>query len=82
MEDELGGWVPVDPRDQYAIRDGVEDAFSVLEHLSPRLRQIAMLRALGMRHAGPSSTPGSRWQWRSITRRRFPAATAASVMSP
>ena len=53
-----GDWVPVDPHDQYAIRDGVEDAFSVLEHLSPRLQQIAMLRALGLRHAEISKITG------------------------
>ncbi len=53
-----GNWVPVDPHDQYAIRDGVEDAFSVLEHLSPRLQQIAMLRALGLRHAEISKITG------------------------
>ena len=57
-EDQLGGWAPVDPRDQYAIRDGVEDAFSVLEHLSPRLQRIALLRALGMRHAEISEITG------------------------
>jgi hypothetical protein len=42
--------VAVDPRDEYALRDGVEDAFSILERLSPRLRRVAMLRALGPRH--------------------------------
>ena len=59
VEDQPDGdWVPVDPHDQYAIRDGVEDAFSVLEHLSPRLQQIAMLRALGLRHAEISHITG------------------------
>jgi DNA-directed RNA polymerase specialized sigma24 family protein len=59
VEEEAGNnWVPVDPHDQYAIRDGVEDAFSVLEHLSPRLQQIAMLRALGLRHAEISAITG------------------------
>ena len=59
VEDEPdGNWVPVDPHDQYAIRDGVEDAFSVLEHLSPRLQRIAMLRALGLRHAEISKITG------------------------
>src|SRR3954452_5192927 len=59
VEDEPGGdWVPVDPHDQYAIRDGVEDALSVLERLSPRLQQIAMLRALGLRHAEISEITG------------------------
>src|SRR5262245_55270545 len=48
VEYEAGSHVPVDPRDHYAIRDGVEDAFAVLEHLTPRLQQISMLRALGL----------------------------------
>src|SRR3954468_17695868 len=29
-EEPDGNWVPVDPRDHYAIHDDVEDAFSVL----------------------------------------------------
>jgi DNA-directed RNA polymerase specialized sigma24 family protein len=51
-------WVPVDPRDQYAIRDGVEDVFSVLGHLSPHLQQIKLLRALGLYHAEISEITG------------------------
>jgi DNA-directed RNA polymerase specialized sigma24 family protein len=50
VEYELGAWAPVDPHDRYALRDGVEDAFSVLARLPPRLQRIAMLRALGLRH--------------------------------
>src|SRR4051812_33057760 len=59
VEDEPGGsWGPVDPRDQYAIRDGVEDALSVLGHLSPRLQQIKLLRALGLHHGEISEITG------------------------
>jgi RNA polymerase sigma factor (sigma-70 family) len=47
---EPGTWLPVDQRDHYAIRDDLEDAFSILERLPPRLQRIAMLRALGMRY--------------------------------
>jgi hypothetical protein len=58
VEYEPGAWVPIDPRDHFAIRDGVDDAFSVLGHLSPRLQQIALLRALGLRHAEISGITG------------------------
>jgi hypothetical protein len=58
VEYEPGAWVPIDPRDHSAIRDGVEDAFSVLGHLSPPLQRIAMLRALGLRHAEISGITG------------------------
>jgi RNA polymerase sigma factor (sigma-70 family) len=47
---EPGTWLAVDQRDHYAIRDDLEDAFSILERLPPRLQQVALLRALGMRH--------------------------------
>jgi hypothetical protein len=55
---EAGAWLAADPRDQYAIRDDVEDAFSILERLSPRLRRIAMLRALGLMHREISEITG------------------------
>jgi DNA-directed RNA polymerase specialized sigma24 family protein len=58
VEYEPGAWIPIDPRDHYAIRDGVEDAFSVLGHLSPRLQQIKLLRALGLHHAEISEITG------------------------
>src|SRR3954453_15564521 len=45
VEYEPGAWVAVDQREQYAIGDDVEDAFSILERLPPRLQRIAMLRA-------------------------------------
>ena len=57
-EYEPGAWLAADPRDQYAIRDDVEDAFSILERLSPRLRRIAMLRALGLMHREISEITG------------------------
>jgi hypothetical protein len=77
VEDEPGSSsVSVDPRDQYAIRDGVDDAFSVLEHLSPRLQRIAMLRALGVRHAEISEITGD-----SPTRVGQLIATANARMS-
>ena len=37
-------------RDPYATRLDVDDAFDVLDRLPERLRRIALLRALGMRH--------------------------------
>ena len=40
-----------DQRDLYAIHERVNDAFSILEQLPPRLQRIAMLRALGLRHS-------------------------------
>jgi DNA-directed RNA polymerase specialized sigma24 family protein len=58
VEYEPGAWVPVDPHDRYALQDGVDDAFSVLARLSPRLQQIAMLRALGLRHTEISEITG------------------------
>jgi DNA-directed RNA polymerase specialized sigma24 family protein len=58
VEYEPGAWLPVDPHDRYALHDGVEDAFSVLARLSPRLQQIAMLRALGLRHTEISEITG------------------------
>lgn len=57
-EFEPGAWLAADPRDQYAIRGDVEDAFSILERLSPRLRRIAMLRALGLMHREISEITG------------------------
>jgi hypothetical protein len=44
-----GEWIVVDQRDQYAIRDELEDALSIIERLPPRLRPIAMLRGMGVR---------------------------------
>jgi DNA-directed RNA polymerase specialized sigma24 family protein len=55
---EPGTWRPVDPVDRYELRDGVDDAFSVLERLPPRLQQIAVLRALGLRHTEISEITG------------------------
>ena len=55
---EKGTWTPVDPHDRYALQDGVEDAFSVLERLPLRLQRIAMLRALGLRHTEISEITG------------------------
>lgn len=37
-------------RDPYMTHLDVEDAFAVLDHLPERLRRVALLRALGMRH--------------------------------
>jgi hypothetical protein len=37
-EFEPGAFALVDPHDRYAIRDDVEDAFSILQRLPPRLR--------------------------------------------
>src|SRR4051794_30934608 len=39
-------WLVIDDRDQYAISDDVDDAFSIWQRLPPRLRRIALLRAL------------------------------------
>jgi DNA-directed RNA polymerase specialized sigma24 family protein len=41
----------IDPRDYQAITIGVDDALSVVQELPPRLQQIAMLRALGLRYS-------------------------------
>lgn len=50
-EERLTEFVDVaDPRDPHAINERVNDAFSILEQLPPRLQRIAMLRALGLRH--------------------------------
>jgi DNA-directed RNA polymerase specialized sigma24 family protein len=42
---------PVDPRDYQQIHTDVGDALSIIKRLPPRLQRIAMLRALGLRHA-------------------------------
>jgi DNA-directed RNA polymerase specialized sigma24 family protein len=63
-ERELGDGrvTAVDLRDRYELRDSLEDALSILAELPPRLRRIALLRALGLRQTeigeitGDSST--------------------------
>jgi RNA polymerase sigma factor (sigma-70 family) len=48
----------IDPRDYQAITIGIDDALSVVQELPPRLRQIAMLRALGLRYSEISEITG------------------------
>src|SRR3954471_17014293 len=48
----------IDPRDYQAISVDVDEALSIVRELPPRLQRIAMLRALGLRHAEISEITG------------------------
>jgi hypothetical protein len=48
----------VHPRDDHAIRAGVDGALSIVHQLPPRLQRMAMLRALGLTYADISQVTG------------------------